>query len=122
MARTSFWGIDMSFETRLKQWDRAGRDVGVWWGFLFPAGLAVYAGSCIEREEAIFFGDSTQWITTLEGERAVALGVVWLAAALMLHFHFFWGRIRQTWLLGVIGELLSFIVFIFAIVRTCLTG
>ena len=41
-------GAACPFETTIsKRWDRAGRDVNLWWGFFMPAGLRnVYGGFC----------------------------------------------------------------------------
>jgi hypothetical protein len=67
----------------------AERDLFYAWaiGVVGAALLAFYACSCIWTKSAIWYGEDAE--IPCHGASAVAVGVLWLCAALYLHAHFF---------------------------------
>jgi len=75
-------------------------------GVAVPLAIAVYAISCCARQHAVMVGS---WRGTLElnGSTAIAFGLAWLSGAAFLHFHYFWGNLRQLGIFSNPGKVLS---------------
>jgi hypothetical protein len=93
--------------------DPGPRDIARVWavGFVGAFGLAAYGEICIYSQSAIWIGRfRAAHAMHCQGAGAIALGIVYLGVAGLLHFHFFWSWRERFGGFAQLGKIMSLLV------------
>jgi hypothetical protein len=98
-----------------------GKAEGWIYGVILALPLAAYGVYCMFTQHAWFFALRIKGIPPNKifhlytGPLAIALGLIWFAVAMYLHFHYFWSQSPRLFRYYEIGRFVAIMLFIAAI-------